>query len=180
MNLNLKDVDKSVLMNLVEGFVGMEASVAFVDFIGRYERQVTLDDILINGRLDLLKEWGINDHSAFVEKISASKRLESPLNQVELKNIADYIRMMPSEIGVILFEHFSSVPMPSNFAPEVLVNTNLVRLFEYTYDDGYNFRQLLGEMMADKKETPEEGTPPVPEVKKKKKRGPNKKKNASV
>ena len=67
-----------VLFNLSCGFVGFEASVAFNDFIKNYERQVTVEDIIDDGKLEKTNEFDINDHSALIEKMEAKDMMQDP------------------------------------------------------------------------------------------------------
>ena len=50
-------------------FVGFEAAVSFRDFAEKYERQVTVEMVLVNGELEKVAEFGINDHCALVDKM---------------------------------------------------------------------------------------------------------------
>ena len=50
-----------VLYHISTSFVGFEAAVAFNDFVKNYERQVTVENIVDEARLDLVKDWAIND-----------------------------------------------------------------------------------------------------------------------
>jgi len=78
-------------------FVGFEASVAFRDFVDKYERQVTVDDILA-GRLDKVKDWGINDHTAMADKLVASGIFKDELNDAKIDAVVKYANLMPSEV----------------------------------------------------------------------------------
>jgi len=78
-------------------FVGFEASVAFRDFVDKYERQVTIDDIL-NGKLEKVKDWGINDHTAMADKLVASGIFKEELSDVKIDAVCKYANLMPSEV----------------------------------------------------------------------------------
>ena len=41
-----------------------------------YERQVTVENILDEGRMDLVADWKINDHNAMIEKFKAKEVFE--------------------------------------------------------------------------------------------------------
>lgn len=96
----LKDDDKAHLSMIYEvgcGFVGFEAAVAFRDFVDKYERQVTVEDILA-GRLDKVEKWGINDHTAMADKMVATGMFKKELVPSEIDAIANYTEKMPSEV----------------------------------------------------------------------------------
>jgi predicted nucleic acid-binding Zn finger protein len=46
----------------------------------------------------------VNDHLALIEKIQASDKLKTKLDAKQLKNIADYIRMIPAEASMKLWK----------------------------------------------------------------------------
>ena len=98
-----KIVAGSSLYQLTHAFVGMEAATAFNDFINSYNFQVTIEDILDDGKFDLIKEWKNNDHLALIEKMKAKEIFNSPLSDTRLKNLADYFVTLPSEIAMTIW-----------------------------------------------------------------------------
>ena len=52
-----EDADTSVMFPLATGFVGFEAAVSFKDFVDNYERQVTVEDILDDGKIQLTETF---------------------------------------------------------------------------------------------------------------------------
>jgi hypothetical protein len=88
---------------LATAFVGFEAAVAFRDFAEKYERQVTIEDVL-QGRHDALINMSINDHVALIDKLSASDKLKEPLDQNQIKNLSDWGKMMPGEAMMKLWK----------------------------------------------------------------------------
>ena len=92
-----------VIFNLSTAFVGFEAAVAFQDFIKTYERQVTVENILDDGQIDRTSDWGINDHSALVEKMEALEVFKTELSTEQVQNLADYFVSLPSEVAMKLW-----------------------------------------------------------------------------
>ena len=86
-----------MLYELGCAFVGFEASVAFRDFVDKYERQVTVADILA-GRLDKTKGWTINEHTAMADKIVATGMFAQPLTDSDMNAVIAYAKTMPSEV----------------------------------------------------------------------------------
>jgi AAA domain (dynein-related subfamily) len=78
-------------------FVGFEAAVAFRDFVDKYERQVTVEDILA-GRLDKTSAFTINDHTAMADKIIASGMFTKDMTDTDIEAVAKYALTMPSEV----------------------------------------------------------------------------------
>tara|TARA_A100001015_G_scaffold180152_1_gene200382 strand:- start:582 stop:1649 length:1068 start_codon:yes stop_codon:yes gene_type:complete len=92
-----------VLYNLTSAFVGFEAAVAFNDFVLNYDRQVTTDDILIHGNFAKVADFGINDHTAIIDKFEAEETFHNELDQELVNNLARYFVMLPSEVAMKLW-----------------------------------------------------------------------------
>jgi len=92
-----------VLYNLTSAFVGFEAAVAFNDFVLNYDRQVTTDDILIQGNFAKVADFGINDHTAIIDKFEAEETFHNELDQELINNLARYFVMLPSEVAMKLW-----------------------------------------------------------------------------
>ena len=94
----------TTLYHLATAFVGFEAAVAFNDFMANYERQVTIENLLDEGRFELVKDWKINDHNAMVEKMKSKDIFAARLNDTRLENLAKYFVSLPSEIVMVLWQ----------------------------------------------------------------------------
>ena len=90
--------------HLCSGFVGFEAAVAFNDFVKNYDRQVTVENIIDEGKLELTKDWVINDHNAMVEKMKAKNIFDGRLEDNQIHNLARYFVALPSEIVMVLWQ----------------------------------------------------------------------------
>jgi hypothetical protein len=95
--------DLGTVYNLTNAFVGFEAAVSFRDFVENYERQVTVEDILDQGKIDKTASFGINDHSALVEKMEATAVFKARLTDAQTQNLADYFLTLPSEVAMKLW-----------------------------------------------------------------------------
>jgi len=84
-------------------FVGFEAAVALRDFVEKYERQVTVEMILNEGQIEKTAEFGINDHSALVEKMEASEVFKTELTEDQIGNLGAYFLSLPSEVAMKLW-----------------------------------------------------------------------------
>ena len=92
-----------MVYNLTNAFVGFEAAVSFRDFIETYERQVTVEMILDDGKIEKTSDFGINEHSALVEKMEAVKSFKDRLTDGQVQNLADYFLTLPSEVAMKLW-----------------------------------------------------------------------------
>ena len=95
--------DRDLLFNLATAFVGFEAAVSLRDFVEKYEWQVTIEDILDAGDLSKTAKWGINDHSAMIEKFEAAAVFKETLTSEQVANLAAYFVSLPSEVAMKLW-----------------------------------------------------------------------------
>ena len=98
-----EDGDRDLLFHLATAFVGFEAAVSFRDFVDKYEWQVSIEDILERGEIDKTANWGINDHSAMIEKFEASNVFDVELPAEQILNLAEYFVTLPSEVAMKLW-----------------------------------------------------------------------------
>ena len=89
--------------NLASGFVGFEGAVAFNDFAMNYSTQVTVKDILEDGKLDKVKDFSINDHCSLIEKMDSDEVFKEEVPQEQMDNLAAYFVLLPSEAAMKLW-----------------------------------------------------------------------------
>jgi len=100
---SLLEESSPTLYNLTAAFVGFEAAVAFNDFVANYDRQVTVEDILIKGDFSKVGDFGINDHTALIDKFEGAESFKKELPQDQVDNLARYFVMLPSEVAMKLW-----------------------------------------------------------------------------
>ena len=98
-----KGGNRDLLFNLANAFLGFEAAVSLRDFVENYSFQVTIEDLLDNGQIEKTKDWGINDHSAMIEKFESAQIFKETLDGDRLQNLADYFVSLPSEVAMKLW-----------------------------------------------------------------------------
>jgi len=99
--------DNRISMDLYfigEGFIGQEASIAFRDFVEKFDILVTVDDILGGRRQELVKKFGVNDANLMVDKLSSSEQFKGNLTTDELKNVANFVATISPELGMKAWE----------------------------------------------------------------------------
>jgi hypothetical protein len=96
------------IFHLATGFVGFEAAVAFNDFVKNYERQVTVEMILDQGKVEKTNDFNINEHCALIEKMEASEVFHTELTDDQCKNLANYFVSLPSEAVMKLWQALGS------------------------------------------------------------------------
>jgi midasin (ATPase involved in ribosome maturation) len=102
-NASLLEAASPSLYSLTAAFVGFEAAVSFNDFVQNYDRQVTIEDILDDGKFEKVADFGINDHTALIDKFEASNCFATELEQAKMNNLARYFIMLPSEVAMKLW-----------------------------------------------------------------------------
>ena len=129
-----------VLFQLATAFVGMEAGVAFNDFVQNYDRQVTVEDVLEGKAPEMTEGFSDIDHVALVEKLENSDKLKEKLSDDEAHNLFTYMVKLPSEAFMKLWT-----------AVGKLNQDNAITLHGQSLSDGTNFKGLLVEMLTGKK-----------------------------
>jgi alkaline phosphatase D len=137
-DLLVEDADASLMFPLATGFVGFEAAVSFKDFVDNYERQVTIENILDEGKMHLTDRFGINDHNALVEKMEAKDIFKVTLSEERVENLARYFMKVPSEVGMKLWTVLGQGD-----------NANVIA-FHGTIVDGKSISNHLVELMTGK------------------------------
>ena len=127
------------LYHIATSFVGFEAAVAFNDFIQNYERQVTVEDIVDDGKVELTKEWKINDHNALIEKIKAKGLFDQRLEDQQLQNVANYFVTLPSELAMSLWQVMGSGEQATY---------NVAQLHQKTASNGVKVQEYIVEILT--------------------------------
>ena len=129
------------VMNLSMGFFGLGTAVAFREFVMNYDFQLTVEDIVDNGKYRRTEDWGINDHLAMTVKLSNSGILSDKLTAEQLKNVANYFVMLPSEVAAKFWVLFCGSE-EENFQ-----NPNLVGFSQTVAFNGLKVAQHYGEIL---------------------------------
>ena len=139
---SLEEVEHGpVLYHLTTSFVGFEAAVAFNDFMKNYERQVTVENIIDEGKIELTKDWKINDHNALIEKFKAKGTFDNKLEDNQLQNVANYFVSLPSEIAMSLWQ---AMGQSEN------ATYNVARLHSMKSSDGVKVQDFIVEILTAK------------------------------
>jgi len=133
--------DHNALYHLTTAFVGFEAAVAFRDFVVNFDRQVTVDDILVKGDFSKIRNFEINDYSALVSKFESEEVFKNELSEELLQNVATFMmKGMPSEV---VMKMWSLLGQTGGDEQENLLKIHNVLV------DGRTFSDFLVEMLGD-------------------------------
>ena len=64
---------------------------------------MTVGIILDEGQIEKTAEFGINDHSALVEKMEAAEVFKAELTEEQVANLGAYFLTLPSEVAMKLW-----------------------------------------------------------------------------
>ena len=137
--LSVENKGNTQVYHLSNAFVGMEAAVAFNDFILNYERQVTIEMVLDDGRIERTSDFGINEHCALIEKMEASDAFVEPITEDQIQNLTDYFVTLPSEAAMKLWTVLGKGD-----------NQNVINLHKGTSADGTKVSARMVEMLTGK------------------------------
>jgi hypothetical protein len=129
----------STLYQISASFIGFEGAVAFNDFVKNYDRQVTVENIVDEGRQELVKDWAINDHNSLIEKMKAKDLFDTKLEANQLQNLANYFVGLPSELAMSLWKTMSSGKAATY---------NVAQLHGLTTSDGKSIKDTLVEILT--------------------------------
>ena len=99
-------VQAPVVVNLVSAFCGLEASIGLCEFLKNYQNDVSPEDILHKGKIELTKDFSLTDHVALVDKMVAKKMFDDLKKSLTIpsffENLGKYFMSMPSEAAAKL------------------------------------------------------------------------------
>ena len=95
---NMRDI-----RNVAVGFVGYEAAIALHDFVEKYDRQITPEDVIVHGKIDKTSKFGLIEHCALVDKFESKGLLANKLPKNQIDNLVRYFMTLPSEAAMKLW-----------------------------------------------------------------------------
>lgn len=116
------------LSHLTQAFCGLEASVAFVDYVKNMEKQMSADDVMKKGLVDKTKDFTISDHSNLIEKIKDAGYFTKKWSKKELDNFVKYWFVLPSEIAMKVVVDIAAEFAKVKATPE---KSNVIRFGTY-------------------------------------------------
>ena len=132
--------DHNALYHLSTAFVGFEAAVAFRDFVVNFDRQVTVEDILVRGDFSKIRNFEINDYSALVSKFEAEEVFKDELSDDLVQNVATFMMTgMPSEVVMKMWSLLGQTGGDEQ--------KNLLKIHQISVD-GRTFSDFLVEMLG--------------------------------
>jgi hypothetical protein len=144
----LLETTSETLYHLTAAFVGFEAAVSFNDFVANYSKVVTVEDILDDGKIELTEEFGVNEHSALVEKFEASGVFNDVLPDNRADNLAAYFVTLPSEVAMKLWTVIGQANQD-----------NAIKLHGAEAPSGVRISEVLVEMLTGKSVAQHAGLP---------------------
>lgn len=131
---NMKDI-----RNVAVGFVGYEAAIALHDFVEKYDRQVTPEDVIIHGKIEKTAKFGIIEHCSLIDKIENKGILAAKMPKVQIENLARYFMSLPSEAAMKMWHSMGKG------------NTENTTALHQTKINGVSCSAFLAELLTGKK-----------------------------
>jgi hypothetical protein len=111
------------------GFVGMEASIAFTEFVKRYERVISAEDVL-SGKVDKAKAKGLtaSESLAVIDKVVNWSK-DNKFNKPKAKHVAAFIESRGGEQLVYFWNSLTKTQnLPNIQALHALIGQKVVEL----------------------------------------------------
>lgn len=89
------------LLNLSTAFVGTEAGIALQEYVRRYQKDVTAEDILERFKPEMVKDFSNVEFNSMNEKMVNAGIFKRDWTPAQTDNIVQYSKLVPSEIFVI-------------------------------------------------------------------------------
>jgi len=121
-----------------EGFIGQEASIAFKDFVEKYESQVSVEDVLTGKKQHLIKAFKVNDSNAMIDKLASSDEIKAGLTTEQVENLAKFIYSIQAELAMKAWEKLTNVN------PQVVKE-----LWATDVAEGINFGGYIAQIVGD-------------------------------
>ena len=91
------------ITSLAAAFIGTEGAIEFSEFCRNYNRQVTPEDIIDEGDMSKVADYGLNEHVALIMKMENSDIVNADFTEKQVTNIARYFVSLPSEAAMKLW-----------------------------------------------------------------------------
>jgi len=105
--LNDENGDNIALMLVSTGFVGTETAIAFREFVVNYDRQVTPEEVFIDGNLAKAESLDLVEHCALIEKAEI-KEIFGENTKVSPANAFGYLNLAPAEAKLKFLQTITS------------------------------------------------------------------------
>ena len=120
-----------------EGFIGQEASIAYRDFVEKYNAQVTVEDLLDGRKQKLIKAFKLNDSNAMIDKLADHKLMQDILTATQIANLANFCYNIQAELAMKAWEKITKV------------NDSAVKaMWSVEVDTGKTFGQYIAEVVG--------------------------------
>jgi hypothetical protein len=97
--------DSPLIYFIGDGYIGKEAAIAFKNYLEKYERVITVEDVLDNKKD--LSELELNEANALIDKISDSDEFKENMNDERSHNLAKFVYNISAELAMKAWEKFT-------------------------------------------------------------------------
>jgi len=118
---------------------GQEFGIALRQHAATVDKQLTALDILEHGKVKETAEFGVNEHTALVDRIIKTGCFERPLTDKECLNIAKYFMVLPSEVAMFFLKSWN----PAGADATVQKNQNNLKIMAIGRKNGCDVNMHL-------------------------------------
>lgn len=128
--LEEKDLEeaKSYLPTLLNAYVGQEASLAFYEFVRQYSKEVSIEDVITNGKFSPLKNWKQVEFTKFMDKMYNHAIMDEKLSDTQKQNFVRLFKMLSAETKITVFQNLSAKKIGFWMQVEGLLSKEIVEL----------------------------------------------------
>ena len=92
------------IYHLADAYVGSEAAISFLEFVKNFEKQVSIEDILVHGKIKVLEGMEVNQYIALIDKLADHELSKVKMPDVQLENLCKFMFAIPAELAMKLWE----------------------------------------------------------------------------
>lgn len=117
----IDDIESDIVFHLATAHLGLEAAVAFQDFI---KTQCVLHpkDVVDEGQYEKVKNLRINEQLSLVNRIKDDGYWLIKLSPKQVKNICETIKILPSEIGIKMYCDCLEIAAEGNITNKIAID----------------------------------------------------------
>jgi len=97
--------DSPLIYFIGDGYIGKEAAIAFKNYLEKYERVITVEDVLDNKKD--LSELELNEANVLIDKIADSDEFKENMSEERSHNLAKFVYGISAELAMKAWEKFT-------------------------------------------------------------------------
>lgn len=92
------------LFHLAQASLGEDIAHLFTDFVKKYDKQVTIEDIVNKGKLDVIKKMDTGQQMAIIDKFEEHALFKKTLTKKQILNVSKFMVLISPELANRVWE----------------------------------------------------------------------------